>query len=248
MAALVVGVVLLVPNQDAGRDTGLVRSLREGDLRDALQAAAQLEKRGAAWPIEALAVRSRKLLAERNIELAAMVARHMIELRPQSPQAHMAVGRVALKGGDYEKARTALVEAKRMSGAREVFRQEHIALLEDLSYELMQREAPEELVLAASAILSPKDEPVVRSWLASTSYWLRWNSVRIMAAGNRDVDMVEIYLMDLEHGRTPSVRSLAARRLGALGDHRAIVPLRKARKDDNREVREAVRTALRALL
>ena len=66
----------------------------------------------------------------------------------------------------------------------------------------------------------------------SRHYWLRWNSIRMLEklGYSNQVDWVRAYILDLRHEAACSTRKLAARKLGELGDKRALPALRQAQK------------------
>ena len=67
---------------------------------------------------------------------------------------------------------------------------------------------------------------------ADKRYWLRWNAVKALKKLGRadEVDLVALYLQDLEHARRCPVRKQAAQKLAEFKDSRAIEPLRRAKQ------------------
>jgi len=88
---------------------------------------------------------------------------------------------------------------------------------------------------ASAVTLAAADDPIVSGWVANTQYWLRWNGVRIREAAGLEVDMVEVYILDLKHGGSMKTRINAAQSLGESGDDRAIEPLTEAREKGFRD-------------
>ncbi len=72
--------------------------------------------------------------------------------------------------------------------------------------------------------------PALRQGAADRRYYLRWNSVRALQKLGREdeVDVVQLYILDLEYGDACSLRKAAARKLAELKDPRALEPLRRA--------------------
>jgi class 3 adenylate cyclase len=67
---------------------------------------------------------------------------------------------------------------------------------------------------------------------ADKRYWLRWNAVKALKKLGRadEVDLVGLYLQDLEHAGRCSVRKQAAQKLAEFKDSRALKPLRRAKQ------------------
>lgn len=226
----------------------LKKEVREGALEQSLIAAKELRTRGSTWPGNELLRRGHTHLNENNIELAAMFADEIIAFDPNLTQAYILAGRTAIKSGDFDKARKAFVMAKKQEDGKALLKKVHVQILADISQELMQEDAQQSLIAMTTAVLTPDDEPLIRSWLESENYWLRWNSVRIMQAGSRSVDMVDVYLLDLQHGPDVDIRVVAAYRLGELGDIRAVSVLKETASKKRRSdpaVAKAAKSVLR---
>ncbi len=206
----------------------LKKRIVEGTLAQSLEAAQELDSRGLSWPKNALIKRCVTLIDQSNIELASMAAQKITELEPDLPQGHILAGRVALKSGEYTKARESFLLAKKQENGKSELEKEHIQIMADLSNELMQKEAEKSLILVVTAVLRPEDEALIGSWIQSENYWLRWNSVRIMQAGSRPVDMVNVYIFDLKYSDSEDIRINAVKKLGALGDIKAVPALEDA--------------------
>ncbi len=105
------------------------------------------------------------------------------------------------------------------------------------------------------ALLSDQGGAAVEPLLAGTGdqrFWVRWNSVKALKAMGRvdEVDLVQVYILDLLHAGRCSRRKMAARKLAALGDRRALEPLRRAKKRgffDNLCMGDALDEAIREL-
>jgi HEAT repeat protein len=53
-------------------------------------------------------------------------------------------------------------------------------------------------------------------------YWIRWNAVKITETTGKKIDMVSIYLLDLNSTASMRTRIRAAEKLGEIGDKRAV--------------------------
>jgi class 3 adenylate cyclase len=104
-------------------------------------------------------------------------------------------------------------------------------------------------------LLAEQGGAAVEPLLAGTGderFWVRWNSVKALKAMGRveEVDLVQVYILDLLHAGRCSRRKKAARKLAALGDRRALGPLRRAKKRgffDNLCMGDALDEAIRVL-
>lgn len=206
----------------------LQKHIRQGSLDQALQAARELDRRKLSWSRKELLNRGKKLLEQKNIELAAMVSQTLTMLAPDMAEGHVFAGRVALQSGEYKKARHAFVTAKQWENGKEVLKEEHAHILADISQEFMRGKAQQSLINMTKIVLMNEDEPFIRTWLQSDNYWLRWNTVTIMQVGNKTVDMVEIYIYDLKHGPDVETQINAVNKLAEMHDTRAVPALLEA--------------------
>lgn len=225
----------------------LQKRVGEGSLDQSLKAARELDKRGMSWSKYDLLSRGKKLLDQDNIELASMVAQTITKLEPGIPEGHIFSGRVALKSGEYEKARYAFVMAKKQENGNDALNEAHVQILADISQEFMRGRAQQSLINMAKAILTKEDEPFIRSWLQSEDYWLRWNTVAIMQAGNKTVDMVDIYIFDLKYGPDVETKINAVNELAEMRDKRAVPALLEAagEKDIHPKVAHLAKSVLK---
>lgn len=107
--------------------------------------------------------------------------------------------------------------------------------MDDLKRELTKNRAPQSLIDLIIITLSAANRPVVREWVNDNYYWLRWNAVKIIQAENINVDMVNVYILDLKHAGSSRTRINAAKKLGKSGDRKAIPALIEA---ENRGFRD----------
>lgn len=102
-------------------------------------------------------------------------------------------------------------------------------VLEDLVQSLNRSSADSTIELIATRV-GDAAVPVLIRGTKDRRYSLRWNSVRALKKLGRDgeIDAPALYILDLEHGDSCSLRKAAARKLGELKDARAVEPLRRA--------------------
>jgi serine/threonine protein kinase len=148
----------------------------------------------------------------------------IIEKHGKDPKIALVQARLALKEGDFSSALSQFTEIVRNGGSRFV-KEEREVLAEDIEGQLSSGEASEELQELCIGPLQEIIEPHIEEWGKHTHYWVRWNTVDIGKKLGRDVDMVEVYILDLLTGGSIRTRIRAAEKLGESGDKRAIAPL-----------------------
>lgn len=178
----------------------------------------------------ALADSCRYLLEEKELYHAEKPAHRLIDRGGvAAANGYLLRGRIALENEEYSAAKDAFTEALELPGGRALLRKEENALLRQLK-EILSRERTDELLVSLVAhTLGLGESEEVRRWTSHVHYWLRWNTVRIREAAGEDVDMVQMYILDMNHAGSVSTRVRAARKLGELGDKKAVPALKKAR-------------------
>jgi serine/threonine protein kinase len=167
------------------------------------------------------------LLIERNdLSEAEDLAEGLSQIRRISAHAWILMGRIGLRDEDDAEAVRAFNRASNTRGWKQAFAKEKEAVFADLETRLSSEEASAELIECLVNVLQISNNPKVRSWTKMHNYNLRWNAVNMITNSGNKVDMVEVYLLDLEYGTNLRVRTRAVNRLGELRDRRA-VPLLK---------------------
>lgn len=105
---------------------------------------------------------------------------------------------------------------------KEVLKYQIDPLIDDLEEIFRKEKAPESLINLVSRTLSLSSHKRIRQWLDHNHYWIRWNTVKVMEAAGVKVDMVNIYMHDLNSNASIRTRIRAAEKLGELGDRRAV--------------------------
>ncbi|MBD3345561.1 MAG: protein kinase [Chitinivibrionales bacterium] len=144
-------------------------------------------------------------------------------------------GRIELEDEEYFAAKDAFEKALELPHGKRVLDKERHALLEQTKRLLTRERAPESLASLATHTLELAGYEKVQKWAYEKPYWLRWNTVRILEAAGKDVDMVEVYILDMNHGGSARTRIRAARKLGELGDKRAIPALKEVKEKGLRD-------------
>lgn len=130
------------------------------------------------------------------------------------------LGRLELKKGNYDSADFHFKSALEMKKA--VLNHQIDPLIDDLEEVFKKEKAPEPLINLVSRTLAISGQKRLRQWLNHNHYWLRWNTVKVMEAAGEKIDMVNIYLLDLNSSASMRTRIRAAEKLGELGDRRAV--------------------------
>jgi hypothetical protein len=95
---------------------------------------------------------------------------------------------------------------------------------------------PDPLVTIMVRFFGAAGDRAVEKAVRGKPYWPRWNSLRILQAGGKRVDLVNVLILDLKHAREWRIRTQAIRDLGDIGDRRAIPALREAKKLGRKDV------------
>ena len=143
-------------------------------------------------------------------------------IHPLHPLAEILIARVYLRNGVYEQAKAYLLHVEISRAGRNILKKERPALLDDISRQLKTGPAPPELIDMVRYVLLAAKHPVVRSWVKSPFYWLRWNAADILRASQVDVDMTSLYILDLSCRDKLQVRLQAVARLGTSSGHRRV--------------------------
>ena len=149
----------------------------------------------------------------------------------------------AMAAGKYNDSFEWFAELHKISGGKNAIRREHpffIAYVE----QRIDREMPTVVVDLCAEALFLNETPQIKSWVRSEHYWQRWNAARIQRKAGEKVDLVELYILDLEHSASTSTKIRAAEKLGEFGDKRAVPALLDAR-DNKGPASHKARTVLR---
>lgn len=130
------------------------------------------------------------------------------------------MGRLELKKANYLTADNHFNTALEIN--KVVLKYQIDLLIDDLEEIFRKEKAPDPLVNLVSRTLSLSNHKRIHQWLDHHHYWIRWNTVKVMEAAGVKVDMVSIYMLDLNSNASMRTRIQAAEKLGELGDRRAV--------------------------
>jgi serine/threonine protein kinase len=167
-------------------------------------------------------------LQENNRVLAMNTADGLSSINPRHPLADILMARVNIRNGRYEEAKAGLLRVQSEKGGNNILQKQVPAILDDISRQLKSGPADPILFEMVRYVLLAGRHPVVRSWVKSPSYWLRWNAVDILKMSNIKIDMTSIYIQDLSCRDMLQIRLQAVSRLRTSDDRRAIDALREA--------------------
>lgn len=213
----------------------LKKQVSEGDVTESLQAAKSLDRFGISFSSQNLINRCKTLIENDSIKEAKKIALDLTQIKPTLEYGHTLLGRMAVRNGNYKEAIERFDFVKERKKGKQVLEEEFDNILEDSKIQLMKMKASASLVSLIAITLEAADNPIVHEWLADNQYWLRWNAVYIMEAAGIPVDMVEVYILDLKFAGSASTRVEAAKKLGELGDARAIPALEEAEEKGLRD-------------
>jgi serine/threonine-protein kinase len=167
-------------------------------------------------------------LQENNRTLAEDAVDGLSTINSLHPLAEILIARVHIRNGMYDQAKAGLVRVEVSKGGKRAIRKELPLLLDDISRQLKAGPEPPELVDIVRYVLLAGKHPLVRSWVRSSSYWLRWNAADILRLSNVDVDMTSLFILDLSCRDNAQTRLQAIARLSTSDDRRALNALREA--------------------
>jgi len=149
----------------------------------------------------------------------------------------------ALCADKFNDAATLFAEVQKLKGGEDAIRKEHPFYIKYLEA-WIERELPDSLITLCATRLYLHDNSQLKAWLASEHYWVRWNAVYIQQKGGKKVDLVPVYILDLDYSASAATKIRAAKKLGELGDRRA-VPALIAVRDGRNPASSAARSVLR---
>lgn len=164
-----------------------------------------------------------------NIDRAEEISKKLINIRKTKKEATLLLGIIALSGYKDSLSREMLLNFSSYKNKTKI-RSEILPLfIKSCESRLSYNKIDSSLLRSiASSIYHDAIKDSINLWIRSTSYWLRWNSVRLAEFLKIPVDSVAVYILDLKYAGSVRTRTRAATRLGELGDKRAIEPLKKA--------------------
>ncbi len=179
----------------------------------------------------------RAKIEEDNIEEAKKIANSMVNSKSKSIYGHILLGEIQINQGRYKKAKATFDQAIRLPHGKTTVKRELPTILVRIGKKLTRRKASQTLIDLTALTLHAAKNPVVKGWVKDQQYWLRWNAVYIMEASGASVDMVNVYILDLKYAGSSRTRVSAAKKLGEIGDKRAVPALEEAK---NRGFRDPI--------
>jgi len=192
-----------------------------------------------------------RYISEKNISGADSIAQYLSQNKDTRLLSDLCSGRLSLIKHDYTGAEKYFknITDKNL----QILKYEIFAIKNDIESIFKDGEAPLALIsLCVHSLrlhttrLPDSVSSIAQTWLKHTHYWVRWNAVKIMEIAELKVDMVEIYLLDLETAASMRTRIRAIEMLAATDDPRIETPLENVA---NRGIRDPfVSTAAREAL
>lgn len=159
------------------------------------------------------------LLSAGNLDSARILATGAIEHSHQS-WSDLFLGRIELRSGNYYIADNHFKKVNQTKKA--IIKLQMDAILDDLEKAIQKEKAPESLINLAVNTLEIANKKRSKEWLNNKNYWIRWNAVKIRQTAGKNIDMVNIYMLDLNSNSSMRTRIRAAEKLGEIGDKRAV--------------------------
>jgi hypothetical protein len=138
----------------------------------------------------------------------------------------------ALCADKFNDAAALFAKVQKLKGGEAAIRKEHRFYTRYLEA-WIERELPDPLIALCAEHLYLYDNSQVLEWTKNEHYWVRWNAVYIQRKGGQKVDLVPVYILDLDYSASAKTKIRAAEALGESGDRRAIPALLAARDGRN---------------
>ena len=217
------------------RIVNLKKQVKEGNVTESLKAAKSLDKFGISFSSRNLIEKCKNFIQKDNLDEAEKVARDLTKMKSTLEYGHIFLGRIAVKNGNYKEAIETFDFVKERKKGKYILKEELGMILQDSKIQLAIMKAPASLISLLAITLDVADKPILRKWVEDKQYWLRWNAAYIMEAASIPVDMVNVYILDLKYAGSASTRVNAVKKLGELGDQKAVPALKEAEEKGLRD-------------
>ncbi len=162
-------------------------------------------------------------LIERNkLNDARKIAEALVKIRRESAHAYLLNALIEIRDEDEDDVIEAINNAKRYDGFKRSFSREKETFITALKELLSKDEISREMIDCICYTLKLGKDHEIKKWPYEKAYWLRWNSIRILNEVDQKIDMVEVYILDLNYAGSMRERIKAANKLGKLKDKRAV--------------------------
>jgi hypothetical protein len=175
-----------------------------------------------------LAGKSQSWVAAGTLDSALVYANALAATEEGASRGHFLAGIIACRQGEFDNAFVAFETAQRYPSGAKLLERNRAYIVSLCLPVLEKNRAPDPLVSILAKIFSASEVPYIKKAVYEKPYWLRWNSLRILQAAGKQVDLVRVFILDLKYSRTMKTRIQAIRDLGDLKDKRAVPALREA--------------------
>ena len=167
---------------------------------------------------------------------SALVYAHALAVTEEgASRGHLLSGIIACQKGAFDEALVAFETVGQFPTGSKLLGRNSAYIVSLCLPMLKKKRATDPLVTILAKMCQAADVPEIKAAVYEKPYWLRWNSLRIMQASGKQVDLVRVFILDLKYSRTMKTRLQAVRDLGELKDKRAIPALREASKKGIRD-------------
>jgi serine/threonine protein kinase len=175
-----------------------------------------------------LAAKSQSWAAAGTLDSALVYANALAVTEEGASRGHLLSGIIACRKEAFDDAFVAFETAQRFPSGTKLLERNRAYIVSLCLPVLGKKRAPDPLVSIMAKMCSAADVPVIKKAVYEKPYWLRWNSLRIMQAAGKHVDLVRVFILDLKYSKTMKTRIQAIHDLGELKDKRAIPALKEA--------------------
>jgi hypothetical protein len=189
---------------------------------------AELAARGHKGNPRQLLTQCKSALARGDVPEAKYLAERLSKIKSTAAPARAALVAACLHAKEFNAAREAFASARDAPGGDDALREARGEILGEARRALASGEPSRDMVALAAQFPPVYGSAILRNWTRQPEYWLRWNAVAVLNTAGIKVDLVPVYVLDLQLGGSVFTRAKAAEKLGDLGDRRAVKPLQAA--------------------
>lgn len=210
--------------------TYLLWIVNEGTIDEALDACQKLIAAGYECPRERLLIESDALLKKNELEKVKKISDYFMRQDTTLLDGLLIAGNIEIRESDYDNAFVHFSTLMETEAGKAKIQDTMDSLVKEFASRLKLGKAPASLKKLVILIMNDTKHPQFNEWINDKNYWLRWNTVHMLDMEKVDVDMVEVYILDLHYAGSWKTRKQAALELGDIGDPRAIPALEAAQK------------------
>ena len=149
-----------------------------------------------------LIAKSQSWLAAGKFDSATVYANALTMTAEGASQGYFLLGVIACRKADFETAFTAFESASQTPNGSRLLQKNRMHIVILFMPLLKKKRASDPIVALLAKKCLAAEVPSIKNAVYERPYWLRWNSLRILQATGRQVDLVRVFILDLKYSRT----------------------------------------------